>query len=287
MIKINYIEEYILLAETLNFSKTAELYFITQPALSKHIAILEDEMEAKLFERNTRSVKLTPAGEAVYNCFRTMMKLYSRAHREARALALETSGNLVIDSPYYWTGDYTEPLLSVFREKYPACSVSVRYCQPLEGMEDLKQEKCDILISMEMPDVPSTIAGKVFEKEELCLFLPKNHLVAQKSFVCPSDLNENPYVYLQGYEKRVYTLLDGFEKKGIFPSEMYCCEQVDMVGYVLRQKNGLSILPCGVRHMNRTYIAMRSFKEQLYTNMLVYYRKDTKNNMVENFLGIL
>ena len=41
MIKLNYIQEYILLAETLNFSKTAEMSYITQPALSRHILVLE------------------------------------------------------------------------------------------------------------------------------------------------------------------------------------------------------------------------------------------------------
>ena len=62
MIKISYLREFVLLAETLNFSKTAEKSYITQPALSRHLALLEDEMGATLMERTTRKVSLTPAG---------------------------------------------------------------------------------------------------------------------------------------------------------------------------------------------------------------------------------
>ena len=69
MIKLNYIQEYILLAETLNFSKTAEMSYITQPALSRHILVLEEEMGTKLLLRTTRNVQMTPAGEMVYEAF--------------------------------------------------------------------------------------------------------------------------------------------------------------------------------------------------------------------------
>lgn len=49
MIKISYLREFVLLAETLNFSKTAEKSYITQPALSRHLALLEDEMGANAY----------------------------------------------------------------------------------------------------------------------------------------------------------------------------------------------------------------------------------------------
>ena len=46
MIKLNYIEEYVTLAENLNFTKTANHLYITQPALSRHISIIEEMVDA-------------------------------------------------------------------------------------------------------------------------------------------------------------------------------------------------------------------------------------------------
>ena len=50
------------LARTLNFTQTAEEVFLTQQAVSRSIAALEKELELQLFQRSTRSVRLTPEG---------------------------------------------------------------------------------------------------------------------------------------------------------------------------------------------------------------------------------
>jgi len=52
-------------AETCSFSRAAELSFATQPTLSNSISQLEDELGGRLFKRTTRSVELTPFGEAM------------------------------------------------------------------------------------------------------------------------------------------------------------------------------------------------------------------------------
>ena len=121
MIKMEYIEEYVTLARTLNFSRTAERHYITQPALSRHIQLIEEEMGAVLLTRTTRSTELTPAGEAVYECFRSMLTLYSTARKQAQELSVSDNGIITINSPYYWTADHTEPLLSAFSVEYPMC----------------------------------------------------------------------------------------------------------------------------------------------------------------------
>ena len=52
-------------ARRLNFTKTAEELFITQPAVSKHIQEIEHYFKVKLFERNGTKIKLTAAGEVL------------------------------------------------------------------------------------------------------------------------------------------------------------------------------------------------------------------------------
>ncbi|MDR3561510.1 MAG: LysR family transcriptional regulator [Negativicutes bacterium] len=61
--ELNHLQYVVELANHLNFSKAASSLFITQPTLSQQIAKLEEEIGIKLFERKTRSVKLTSAGE--------------------------------------------------------------------------------------------------------------------------------------------------------------------------------------------------------------------------------
>ena len=64
--EIGYLPEFLMLADTLNFTRAASALHISQPTLSRHIAELERQMGCELFERTTNSVKLTEAGRAFY-----------------------------------------------------------------------------------------------------------------------------------------------------------------------------------------------------------------------------
>lgn len=56
---------FLAVAETLSFSKTADIFFTTQPTVSRQIKMLEDEWGIVLFERNRREVHLTEEGRAM------------------------------------------------------------------------------------------------------------------------------------------------------------------------------------------------------------------------------
>lgn len=64
---------FLALAESLNFSRTAEQFFVTQPSLSKAVKDLEAALSVVLFERSTRSVRLTPAGERMASLARRVV----------------------------------------------------------------------------------------------------------------------------------------------------------------------------------------------------------------------
>ena len=67
------IEYFLAAAEYLNFTKAASVLYITQPSLSKQIALLEDELGMPLFDRKPRDIQLTPAGKLLYYEFSRLM----------------------------------------------------------------------------------------------------------------------------------------------------------------------------------------------------------------------
>lgn len=83
-----WFEDYLALAETLNFSRAAEARHVTQPAFSRRIRALESWVGADLFTRTTHGVALTPAGEHFHN----QAEMLTRAVHQLRRDTLEASG---------------------------------------------------------------------------------------------------------------------------------------------------------------------------------------------------
>ena len=69
-----HLEEFVYLAETLNFKQAAEHFFVSRSVISRHLAALEDAVGAKLIERGGRSMKLTEEGEVFYRDARVILR---------------------------------------------------------------------------------------------------------------------------------------------------------------------------------------------------------------------
>ena len=83
-------------AEELHFRKAAERLFVSQPVLSRQIARLEQDLKARLFIRDRRSVQLTSAGEALLHRARNLLEDWDAATKEVTTLARKEQSVLVI-----------------------------------------------------------------------------------------------------------------------------------------------------------------------------------------------
>lgn len=289
--KLNYIREFVMLAETLNFSKAAEKLFLAQPALSRHIAIIEEKMGGRLFERTTRNVSLTPAGEAVYNAFSEILRQYDSAREQVSLLSSGQSGVLSISSPYYWTSDYTEPVIERFSEEFPQCAVKVYSCQPPEGFDNLISRKTDLTLTQSFPEFKSQTNDdiRVFEfgRESLSAMMSGDHPLAGQSTVKPAQLNDEALVFM---EEEIYRILNETAEKllakhGAKPCARIYSQQVDTLAYTVRKTGGMAVIPYGVRHMDRDYISFVPIEgDDFVFPMSFYYLYDNENPLIPQFL---
>jgi DNA-binding transcriptional LysR family regulator len=80
-IDVRQLRYFVAVAEELNFRRAAERLHITQPPLSRQIAALEAALGVPLLERDTRAVRLTPAGEAAQREFARLLQRFDERHR--------------------------------------------------------------------------------------------------------------------------------------------------------------------------------------------------------------
>lgn len=76
---VDHLREFVYLAETLNFAVTARHFFISSSVLSKHVSAMEDDLQVKLFDRDSRKVVLTEEGGLFYRDVVSVIAAFDRA----------------------------------------------------------------------------------------------------------------------------------------------------------------------------------------------------------------
>lgn len=88
--------QFVTVAKYLNFSRAAEVLYVSQPALSKQIQKLEKELGFPLFARSTHDVQLTPAGKTMFRYFDSVLSSYEQVLRKAKEQSAEASNEIFI-----------------------------------------------------------------------------------------------------------------------------------------------------------------------------------------------
>ncbi len=174
----------IILSETRNFSNAAQRLGMSQPAFSKHIIALEEELGVKLFERNTSPLSLTAAGEFFIKKARELL-LSEESVIEAMDRYKEgEKGKIVIGIAPFRSLYIMPRLIAAMKERFPEIMVSLIEKPLAELKKDLLDGEMDFAI-MNMP---------VTEPELHAVSLPKDTLVMAipKKMLCLIDGNETP-----------------------------------------------------------------------------------------------
>lgn len=182
--EIRQLRYFIAVADTLNFSRAASSVYLSQSALSRQIADLEQEVGVPLFRRSTRQVELTDAGRALQQSAKELISRWEKMLPEVRNLVSEhhraMSLTLGVDPRALADCDrrtkITEMLFSL-RRQHPGLRVLVRNCnyqEILKGLGD-KTLDCALILDRE-PEPRSDIQQDRYRQEEMVLvFRSANH----------------------------------------------------------------------------------------------------------------
>ena len=117
--QIEYLREFLVLGQTLNFHMAAEALFITDSALSRHISLVENELGVPLFYRSTRNVEFTPIGHQLYLKVSELIKKYDDIHNDISIYLAGYSHVFKLGLPYYAMSDYLGTAPSAFSTLSP------------------------------------------------------------------------------------------------------------------------------------------------------------------------
>ncbi|MGI6217710.1 MAG: LysR family transcriptional regulator, partial [Coriobacteriales bacterium] len=141
---IQMMREFVRLAETLNFTKTAKEFYISQSTLSRHLLAMESELGATLLLRSTHEVELTEAGKAAYRYLKGISESYDEMGREVTAVTAGATGSFALGFLYYGGMSYMRDGLEKFASTYPNVRIRFLSQQPYQIFESLESGEEDV-----------------------------------------------------------------------------------------------------------------------------------------------
>lgn len=178
-----------------SITRAAESLFVTQPAISKAIKQLEEEIGFSLFLRTGQG--MLPSQEARAFFTETERAHFAMTHLErfVRNLNRIGHGRLVISTIHALSVGWLAPLVSEFSRTIPDASISVRAYTSIQTMQFVGQGDVDVGISQAPIADPMVQRRRLFDLQAL-IALPEGHRLASRSAITASDLDGEPMVSL-------------------------------------------------------------------------------------------
>ncbi|OUS83517.1 LysR family transcriptional regulator [Rhodococcus sp. NCIMB 12038] len=198
--EIRQLEAFLAVAEHLHFGRAADRLFMAQAPLSRTIKSLEDELGARLFDRNTRIVTLTDVGSALIEPAREVMAAARRAAETASAVTSGEAGLVRVEFSGVAAHPFVAALARDIRAEHPAVRLelsSQTISKPV--MQNLLGDETDIALGR-WDRLPPGVSARVLMSDSLAVVLPRTHRLASSGTVAFSQIAGESFVSLP-YEK--------------------------------------------------------------------------------------
>jgi DNA-binding transcriptional LysR family regulator len=283
--ELRHLRYFVAVAEELHFSRAAARVHVAQPALSRQIRALEEEMGLRLFERDRRRVALTAAGAAFFEEARSVLGDVDRAVETARRAARGEHGALRIG--YVPAGVFTglPDLVRAFRRRLPGVDVRLQEMNPAMQVEALLADRVDVGF-VRGPVHEPALAAKTVLEEPLVAALPAGHRLGGHTRLGLAMLAGEPFV-LQARSRGPGShdqILAICRSAGFSPRVVQEGSNIDVLSLVASGA-GVAIVPTSLRVIRRAGVIFRPLRERPVTQLNMVWRKTATSPVLREFLA--
>ena len=188
-------------AELLNFSRAAEQLHVAQPALSRQIQALEEELGARLLDRNRVRVQLTDAGRSFYAHSCKILAQVDMAVATVKEVTEGKGGELIICNDWRIASHFVPATVRAFKARYPRAEVVLRDLRIHEQLAALRAHRAHLGFVVQRELVPHQDLESLFVfKSNLLAVLPTNHPLAERRSLRLAELADETWVSLDEKE---------------------------------------------------------------------------------------
>jgi LysR family transcriptional regulator, hydrogen peroxide-inducible genes activator len=243
-VELEQLRQFLKVAEMQNFTRAAEQVGLTQPALSRSIARFEQELGQPMFERQTRKVVLTDAGQLLLDRARKILTLADDAKAEIcddGETGRVRVGAIPTVAPYF-----LPECLQTFQQQYPRSQVIVQEDTTDHLLKKVIDGEVDIAIAA-LPIALKHLDIEPLFEEELLLVLSRHDPLARKKSIRAEDIEDRPFVLLGEAHCLSDSVVSFCRQKSFHPVSVERTSQLAMVQELVSLGHGVSLVPAMAR----------------------------------------
>jgi DNA-binding transcriptional LysR family regulator len=282
--QLRHLRYFVAVADELHFGRAAARVRVAQPALSRQIRALEEEIGLRLFERDRRRVALTAAGASFLEEARFLLAHVERAVEAARRADRGELGSLRIGYVPAVVGTGLPEIVRAFRRRFPGVAVHLQEMNPAMQVEALLGERVDVGFVRGPIHEPALAAQTVLE-EPLLAALPSGHRLGRHKRLRLVMLASEPFV-LQARSRGPGShdqILAICRSAGFSPRVVQEGSQFDVLNLVASGA-GVAIVPASLRTIRRAGVLYRQLNERPMTRLDMVWRKNAASPVLREFL---
>lgn len=191
---ISALQAFLAVAESGSFSRAAERIYLTQPAISKRIAALEKEIDARLFDRIGRGIHLTPAGEALLTRARNVLKELDDVKRGITNLSGSIAGELLLATSHHIGLHRLPGPLKRFHDTYTQVRLNLQFMDSEKACQGVARGDLELAVVTLPPKAAAPLKVEKIWDDPLDIVVSPGHPLARELHVTMSRLLEYPAI---------------------------------------------------------------------------------------------
>ena len=200
--ELRHLRYFIAVAEERHFTRAANRLRIAQPALSRQIRDLEEELGCPLLDRQARNVTLTASGEALLEEARKLLGQTERLKEATKRAANGQTGYIAVGYVSWIAPKFFFPLFRNIRKKYPGLEIDLKEMGPLDQIQALANDRLHLAFAKFLvTHAPEGVQGQPVYQHRMWAMLPEGHPKISRNRPIPlSSLAGEQFIFLRTSE---------------------------------------------------------------------------------------
>jgi DNA-binding transcriptional LysR family regulator len=289
--ELRHLKYFTVVAEDFSFSRAAVRLYVSQPALSRQIKNLEDELGVVLFLRQPDGVKLTEAGVSFLEHAKDILHRSHIAVQTVQAHYTKTHKPLVIGYIPTILQSFLGETLHRFGRAYPQVTIRFQEMPPGEQVKALRDGAIDIAFMGHPPDeLEAEFVVQCVKQVPVAALLPETHALADRDSIDLAELADEKFIGISeetfpGQNDRIRHTCRcaGFTPK----LHLFADSQTSMIALVASGQ-GVAVMPHEAAALPRPQVVFMPLHHPIYyARSTAVWRKETLTQSLDKFLKIL